>query len=545
MKGLMMDYPLTLQHFLWRSTTLFPGREMSSRREGGGTHRQTYREFGERTARLAHALAEAGVSRGDRIGTFAWNNHRHLELYHAVPCMGAVLHTLNIRLAAQQLEYIVNDAEDRVIFVDQSLLGLLEPLAGRMPTVRLFVCMTDGEIPETSLRPIVSYEDFIAQHPAEFDWPRLEETDAAAICYTSGTTGDPKGVVYSHRSAYLHSMGVALPDAVNVSERDRILPVVPMFHANAWGLPYVATMTGAGLVFPDRFLDPASLAAVMQDERVTIAAGVPTIWIGLLAHLDQQDIQLPHLREITCGGSAVPAALIEGFARRGLTMVQGWGMTETSPVASLSWVKSHLEEGLSPEARVRLTAKQGVTLAGVEVRIVDSASGAELPWDGEAFGELQVRGPWIASAYHRDADPSKFEGGWLHTGDVATIDPEGYIEIVDRTKDVIKSGGEWVSSVQLENEIMAHPDVLEACVVGVSDEKWGERPLAFVVVRPGQQLDAGAVRRFLDGRVAKWWIPEDIRFIDEVPKTSVGKFDKKVLRARVQEEAAHPSPTPA
>jgi fatty-acyl-CoA synthase len=536
----MPDYPLTLQHFLWRSTTLFPDKEIVTRRDQG-THRYHYRELGARVAQLAHALKALGVGPSDRVGTFAWNNYRHLELYLAVPCSGAVLHTINLRLFPEQLAYVINDAEDRVIFVDASTLPALERIAGKMPSVRSYVCLTDGAIPETTLKPMVSYEELIASQPTTYPWPTLDERDAAAMCYTTGTTGQPKGVVYSHRSAYLHSYAVALGDSMGLRESDCVLPVVPMFHANAWGLAYAATMVGAKLAFPDRFLDPASLATLIRDEKVTLPAGVPTIWIGLLQYLEKTGTELPSVRIIPCGGSAIPPALMDGMARRGLTMLHAWGMTETSPVATISSVKSSLRDGPEAEARIRL--KQGIPVPGVELRLAAVDTGAILPWDGTTVGEIQVRGPWVTSSYYRGADPDRFTAdGWLRTGDVANVDAEGYVQIVDRTKDLVKSGGEWISSVELESAIMGHPKVLEAAVIGIPDPRWQERPVAYVVAKPDfkNAITQDEILAYLESRVAKWWLPDEVRFIDEIPKTSVGKFDKKVLR----QVAGHVPPAP-
>jgi fatty-acyl-CoA synthase len=450
------------------------------------------------------------------VGTFAWNNYRHLELYFAVPCSGAVLHTVNLRLFPEHLEFVINDAEDRVLFVDASVLPALERIAGKLPTVRHYVCLTDGPLPESQLKPMVSYEELLGGQP---------------LVYPSGTTGKPKGVVYSHRSAFLHSFAVALTDSMGLSEADSVLPVVPMFHANSWGLAYAATMVGAKLVFPDRFLDPASLATLIRDEAVTLPAGVPTVWISLLQYLEKTGTELPSVRIIPCGGSAIPPALMDGMARRGLTMLHAWGMTETSPVATISQVKHSLRDGAEVERRVRL--KQGLPVPGVELRLAAVDTGAIQPWDGKAVGEIQVRGPWVTSGYYRGVDPDRFTAdGWLRTGDVANVDPEGYVQIVDRTKDLVKSGGEWISSVELESAIMGHPKVLEAAVIGVPHPKWQERPVAYVVPKPEHQsaITQDEILTYLQPLVAKWWLPDEVRFVDEIPKTSVGKFDKKVLR---------------
>jgi fatty-acyl-CoA synthase len=532
MNGLMMDYPLTLQHSFNRAITLFPKREVATLTENG-IHRYTYADFGRRATQLAAALTKIGVKPGERVATFAWNSYRHLELYFAVPCMGAVLHTLNIRLFADQIAYIANDAEDSIIFVDGDLIPLLEPLADKLPTVRQYVIMGEPSAKATGkLSPAIDYEELLASAPADFAWPKLDENMACAMCYTSGTTGNPKGVVYSHRSTYLHSLATTQADTLALSERDTLLPVVPMFHANAWGLAHAAPMIGAKQVFPGRFMDPAKLAHLISDEKVTIAAGVPTIWIGLLQVLAREQIDLSSLTRILSGGSAVPPALIEGLQKHNLNIVHAWGMTEMSPLGTLAHLKKECLD-LSTEEQNRIRAKQGFPVAGVDLRVVDIASGKELPWDGKSFGELQVRGPWIARAYYHDEDSgAKFVDGWFRTGDVVTIDEEGYIQVVDRTKDLVKSGGEWISSIELESLIMGHPKVLEAAVIAVPHPRWQERPVACVVPKPEfkDQITKEEIIEYLSSRVAKWWLPDEIFFIEAVPKTSVGKFDKKVLR---------------
>jgi fatty-acyl-CoA synthase len=466
------------------------------------------------------------------VATFAWNNARHLELYFAAPCSGRVLHTLNIRLFAEDIVYVANHAEDEVVFVDRSLLELLWPLVDELKTVRHVVVMDDGADTEVPDDPRVhDYEALLAAaDPVDFEV--RDENRAAAMCYTSGTTGHPKGVVYSHRSTVLHSLCLMLADTVSISERDVILPVVPMFHANAWGLAQGGVMAGASFVLPGPDLSPRAIATLLESERVTVAAGVPTIWMGTLPELEGRDISA--LQRILCGGSAVPRALAEAYREKlGMPILHAWGMTETSPLASVSRVRSTLLDR-SEDEQADIRAKQGVVVPLVDCRIVEPGGDDELPWDGEAYGELQVRGPWIAAGYYHDerSAQSFTPDGWLRTGDVATISPDGYIKLVDRTKDVIKSGGEWISSVELENQIMAHPAVAEAAVIGISDEKWGERPLACVVPRDGEEITAEDLRGFLDGRVPKWWIPSEIELIDEVPKTSVGKFSKKDLRER-------------
>jgi fatty-acyl-CoA synthase len=526
----MPDFPLTLQHFLWRSTTLFPKKEIVTRTPNGVT-RYDYGAFGRRVAQLAHALAELGVRPGDRVGTLAWNNARHFELYFAVPCSGAVLHTLNPRLFPEHLEFVVNDAEDRVIFVDASLLPVLERISDKLKGVKQIVVMGEAAAsPNGRLETAASYEQLIAGRPTSFDWPRIDERDASAMCYTSGTTGKPKGVVYSHRSAVLHSFGIAVGGGLGISESSVALPVVPMFHANAWGMPYAAAMVGAKLVFPDRFLDPVSLVELFTGEKVTLTAGVPSVWIALLQHLDKTGLDLPGLMLFN-GGSALPAGLYDGLTRHGIKVDHGWGMTETSPVAATAALKSQLP--LTDERRIKL--KQGLPLAGVELRLMDVEEKRLVPWDGKSVGEVQVRGPWITSSYYRGADQDRFtDDGWLRTGDVANVDPEGYIQIVDRVKDLVKSGGEWISSVELESALMGHPGVLEAAVIGVPHPKWQERPVAYVVAKPDfkGRLTQEELLEFLRPQVARWWLPDEIRFTDEIPKTSVGKFDKKAIRER-------------
>ena len=530
MQGLMSSYPLTLPHLFHRAERLFGDKTITTL-TATGKDRTTYADWAQRTRRLAGALDALGISEDGRVATFAWNSARHLELYFASPCSGRVLHTLNIRLFPEQLSYVVDHAEDEVIFADRSLLKVLWPLVDGFGTVKHIVVMDDGagDIPEDDR--ILDYEELIADaEPAEFHVE--DENRAAAMCYTSGTTGNPKGVVYSHRSSVLHSMGAMLADTVAVSERDVVLPVVPMFHANAWGLAHAAVMAGAALAFPGPQMTPAAIAGLIEDEKVTLAAGVPTIWMGALEELVDRDTS--SLRDILCGGSAVSKTLSETYREKlGMPILHAWGMTETSPLGSVCRIKSTLS-GRSEEELADVRATQGIVTPLMECRIVEPGTSDELPWDGEARGELQVAGPWVAAGYYNDEreGESFTDDGWLRTGDVATITPAGYIRLVDRTKDLVKSGGEWISSVELENEIMAHPQVLEAAVIGVPDSKWGERPLACVVAEDGAELDADALREFLSDRVAKWWIPEQVEFIEEVPKTSVGKFSKKTLRER-------------
>jgi fatty-acyl-CoA synthase len=537
----MQDFPLTLPHLFERAERLHAEKHVVTATAGGRQH-TTYGVWAERTRCLGGVLDALGVGAGGRVGTFAWNTARHLELYFAVPCTGRVLHTLNIRLSPEQLAYVVNHACDEVVFVDRSLARLLFPLVGELPTVKHLVVMDDGpgHLPLIEAGPQVhDYETLLAD-AAPRGFAVDDELRAASMCYTSGTTGNPKGVVYTHRSMFLHTLGVMAAGSFGINERDRVLPIVPMFHANAWGLAHTAVATGATLVLPGADLSPPAVSELIETERVTVAAGVPTIWRGALPELARRDTS--HLRSIICGGSAVPEALSEAYRTTvGLPILQAWGMTETSPLGSIGHITSTLDATLDDAGRADLRTSIGQPVVGVEARIMGPSSGpgAEpLPWDGETPGELQVRGPWIAAGYHNDPrSPDSFtDDGWLGTGDIATIDARGYLRLIDRTKDVIKSGGEWISSVTLENEIMAHPGVAEAAVIGVADDTWGERPLACVVVRPGTDVTPALeaeLLAFLEPRLPKWWLPDHIELVDHIPKTSVGKFDKKTLRATV------------
>ena len=531
LEGLVQnDHPLTVQHILDRMRRMYGDSEVVTL-TGDGTERATYAEVCERIDRLCSALESLGVGAGDRVATFAWNSQRHLEAYLAAPCMGAVLHTLNIRLFEEQLTYIVNHAQDKVVLVDDSLVPVLEKVAPSFKTVEHYVVMGDGDM--GSLPGAIRYEELLAEQPGDYDYKPIEnDRQAAGLCYTSGTTGNPKGVLYSHRSTVLHAMGQCLTDSIGISNADRVMPVVPMFHANAWGLPHGSMLVGADMVMPSRFLQPEPLARLIEDERVTVAAAVPTIWGDLLRWCDEHKPDLSSLRVVPCGGAAVPLELQKAWEERhGVKILQAWGMTETSPVGSVArpprgggrrrgvGVPGHGGPAPSPG--------RGPDRGGRRVR-----GGA----DGEQTGELQVRGPWIASDYYEDpSGADKFDDGWLRTGDIAAIDAQGYIRITDRAKDVIKSGGEWISSVELEGELMAHPEVLEAAVIAKPDERWQERPLACVVRREGSEVSAEELCEHLSSRVAKWWLPDEFAFVDEVPKTSVGKFDKKVLRKRLEE----------
>ncbi|WP_181796388.1 long-chain fatty acid--CoA ligase [Streptomyces sp. WELS2] len=540
MLSTMQDVPLLISRILTHGATVHGSSRVTTWTGESEPHRRTFAGIGVRAARLAHALRdELGVTGDDRVGTLMWNNAEHVEAYFAVPSMGAVLHTLNLRLPAEQLVWIVNHAADKVVIVNGSLIPLLAPLLPQLPTVEHVVVSGPGDrapLAGAAAR-VHEYEELIAGRPDHYDWPELDERRAAAMCYTSGTTGDPKGVVYSHRSVYLHSMQVNMAQSMGLTDQDTSLVVVPQFHVNAWGLPHATFMTGVNLLMPDRFLQPAPLAEMIGSERPTHAAAVPTIWQGLLGELTARPRDVSSLTQVTIGGAACPPSLMAAFDKLGMRVRHAWGMTETSPLGTVARPPAHAA-GTEEEFRYRVT--QGRFPAGVEARLT-GPDGAHLPWDGESAGELEVRGPWIAGAYYNgpDAEPlrpdDKFSAdGWLKTGDVGTISPDGYLTLTDRAKDVIKSGGEWISSVELENALMSHPDVAEAAVVAVPDDKWGERPLATVVLRPGASADFQALRTFLaeEVRIARWQLPERWTTLESVPKTSVGKFDKKVLRRR-------------
>jgi fatty-acyl-CoA synthase len=531
----MMDTPLTVTSIMRYGTTAFGSTEVVTCTGEAPPRRRAYATVGERAARLANALRFLGVDADQRVATFMWNNAEHLEAYVAIPSMGAVLHTLNIRLSADQVGYIATHAGDYAVIVDASLVPLFAKVLPHAETIKHVIVSGAGPEDDAVLgglaspgRSVHSYEDLLAAASPAFNWPELDERSAAAMCYTSGTTGLPKGVVYSHRSAYLHSMGACLGNAFAVSERDRILPVVPQFHANAWGLPYAALLSGAALVMPDRFMVPAAIVKLIETEKVTIGAGVPTIWQGVLAHLRTVGGDLSSLRTLVCGGSALPEAVMRAYAEEfGVVMTHAWGMTETSPLGSIA----HEPADVTGEAVWDYRVSQGRLFCALEGRL-SGDTGEVLPSDGKAVGELEVRGPWVTGSYYRDSAPEKFHDGWLRTGDVGTLDEAGFVRLTDRAKDVIKSGGEWISSMELENLLMAHPSVAEAAVIGVPDEKWGERPLAAVVPVAGASVTPEELRGFLGERVPRWQLPERWAFIEEVPKTSVGKFKKTTLRAR-------------
>jgi fatty-acyl-CoA synthase len=526
----MQDFPLSIGSILRYGVDVFGDSEVVTLGDGGHRRRRSFVEIASRAARLANGLRRLGIDGDQRVATFMWNNAEHFEVYLAAPAMGAVLHTLNIRLFPEQVVYIANHAEDSVIVVDSSLVPVLARVLPEMHTVHTVLVTGDGDLAPLaeSGKQVLRYEDVLADASPVFAWPEdIDERSAAAMCYTSGTTGNPRGVVYSHRSCWLHSMSVCTANSKGAAFDDRAMPIVPMFHANAWGIPYASFMAGADLIMPDRFMLPDAIVGLIESERVTSTAAVPTIWTGVLEYLRANPgHDLSSLRIVTCGGSAVPRALIEAFDKEfGIPIMQGWGMTETSPVAAVA----RPPEGVTGEAAYDYRAMSGRVVFGVEARIVDDA-GDVLPRDGKAVGEVEVRGPWITASYYKEDGSDRFQDGWLRTGDVGTLDAEGFIKLTDRSKDVIKSGGEWISSVELEVELMAHPDVIEAAVVGVPDDRWQERPLACVVIREGATVTVDELRDWLSDRVVKWWVPERWTFVPAVPKTSVGKFDKKVLR---------------
>ncbi|UYN96374.1 MAG: long-chain-fatty-acid--CoA ligase [Enhydrobacter sp.] len=532
MLGLMQDRPLLIQHVIEHAAVNHGDTEIVSRALEGGIHRYTYADARRRARKMAEALTGLGIGRGDRIGTLAWNGYRHFELYYGISGMGAVCHTINPRLFPEQIVYIVNHAEDRLLFVDVNLLPLVEGLLPQLETVRHVVAMTDrAHLPKDCAIPnLLVYEELLAGHPGAFDWPEFDERTASSLCYTSGTTGNPKGVLYHHRSTLLHAYGSALPDTLGLSARSVVLPVVPMFHVNAWGLPYSAALVGAKLVFPGPALDGASLYELFEKEGVTFTAGVPTVWLALLQHMQANGLKLSTLKHAVIGGSAAPPAMIETFARDyGVEVLHAWGMTEMSPLGSVNHPKAKHARLPAGERRA-VSLKQGRSPFGVEMKIVDDAN-KELPRDGQAFGDLLVRGPWVTRGYFKGEGGDVLrEGGWFPTGDVATLDSDGYMQITDRSKDVIKSGGEWISSIDLENAAMAHPAVAEAAVIGIAHPKWDERPLLIVQRKPDATIEKKELVDFLAGKVAKWWLPDDVQFVDSIPHTATGKILKTKLR---------------
>ena len=534
----MMNYPLLLTNFMQHAATYFPTKEIVSV-YATGTFRYTYADWYKRTSQLAGALRSLGIKKGDRVASFSLNNHRHMELYFGVPCMGAVLHTLNIRLSAENLVYIINHAADRILFIDEDVYFLIEPFKDQLKTIEKYVIMSQsGVMPQTTLSPVVLYDDLIKDFPESYDFPvDRDENEPCLICYTSATTGDPKGVVYSHRGLVLHSFATGV--ALGIQEKDCALHIVPMFHANAWGVPFACTLCGMKQVLPGRqILDMAALCRIIAEEKVAFSCGVPTIWIMLHNYLENGGAHdFSSVNQFFSGGSAMPRHLIESFEKKyGLIMSQGYGATETSPVVTLSVPKSYMET-LSVDEKIDVRATAGMPIPGLDVKLINMETGKEVRMDGKEMGEILVRGPWIADEYYKDPKQSAitFEDGWFHTGDIGTINKEGYISLVDRTKDLIKSAGEWISSIDLENAIMGFPKVLEAAVIGLPDDKWQERPLACVVPQPdaAKTITKEEIQAYLKDKVAKWWIPDEIVFMQELPKTSVGKFNKKKLRETI------------
>ena len=531
MDGLMMDFPLTLDMILRRAETIHGGREVVSRLPDKSWHRYVYADMARRAKCLSVALTKLGVGGGDRVATLAWNHYRHLEAYFGIPIGGAVLHTLNLRLHEDELAHIVNEAQDKVVIVDESLLPIWEAVEPQVSVPHVIV-VTDND---NVTRGMLSYEALVAECDArEFEQSQLSENQAASMCYTSGTVGRSKGVVYSHRAICLHTIGSALTSGFELWESDCVLPVVPMFHVNAWGIPYTVAMMGAKIVLPGPHLDAKSLAEAITREQVTLSAGVPTVWFSLLKELDEHKdaYDMSHIRKIVVGGSSLPKSLMDSFeTRHGIRLVQAWGMTETTPMGTFCYLR-HDQMSDSRDQQLDQRARQGTPVPCVEIRAMRDDQ--PVPWDGQTMGELEVRGPWVAKAYYNRPDAAdRFSpDGWLRTGDIVSIDPRGCIKIEDRAKDLIKSGGEWISSLDLENAIMAHPAVAEAAVVAMPDEKWGERPFAAIVAKPGETVTADELRDHLRPRVAKWWLPDEFEFVDEIPKTSVGKFKKSALRER-------------
>ncbi len=533
MRGLMMDTPLTITSLIQFAADNYAETEIVSRSVEGPIHRYSYGDSYARIQRLAHALRRLGVKEGDRVATVAWNGYRHFELYFAVSGIGAICHTINPRLFPEQLAYIFNHAADKLVFFDLTFTPLLEALSPNLKSVGNYVVMTDREhMPESKLNGALCYEELLAAEEPSFDWPDFDENTACSLCYTSGTTGNPKGALYSHRSTVLHTLGVSLKDIFNAGGDDTILPVVPMFHANAWGIPYLCALNGVKLVFPGGNYEPNAIFELLEQEEVTISAGVPTVWLMLLQYMAKEKKTLPHLKVTLIGGAAVPRSMIEAFENdHGVEVIHAWGMTELSPVGTTGRLK-HSMSNLPKDKQFDIKAKQGRYIWGVEMKIVDE-DGNDLPHDGKAFGELLVKGPWIVNAYYNDEEASKAAitaDGWFRTGDVSTLDPDGIMQIVDRSKDVIKSGGEWISSIDLENAAVGHPDVIEAAVIGIKHPKWDERPLLLVVPGEGKEVSKDGMIDFLSDKVAKWWLPDDVVSVAELPHTATGKLLKSKLR---------------
>jgi fatty-acyl-CoA synthase len=534
--GQMMSQPLLISSIIRHADRQFGKNEIVSRRLEGDIHRYTYHDCHKRSCQLANALKKLGVKMGDRVATLAWNGYRHMELYYAVSGSGAVLHTINPRLFSEQVAYIANHAEDQYLFFDMTFLAAAEAFAAHCTTIKGYVMMCDrAHMPkESKINNLMCYEDLIDDSSDDFDWPTFDENAASSLCYTSGTTGNPKGALYSHRSTVLHSLASAMPDALNVSARDVVLPVVPMFHVNAWGLPYSVPLTGAKMVFPGAALDGKSIYELFENEQVTFSAGVPTVWLGLLNYVAQNDLKFSSFKRTVIGGSACPPTMMKTLRHQyGVEVVHAWGMTEMSPLGTACTLQAHHMD-LPEEKKQAILEKQGHAIFGVELKIVDDM-GKELPWDGKTYGNLLVRGPWVVNSYFKNEGGDVLQDGWFPTGDVAVIDPDGYMQITDRSKDVIKSGGEWIGTIDLENIAMAHPAVLQAACIGVAHPKWDERPLLVVIKRPGAEVTKEELIAFYEGKIAKWWTPDDVRFVDALPIGATGKVLKTKIREQFKE----------